>query len=52
MQDNESRSPLVRRIIEVKWIIVTYLAISTVCMSCGCLLGYRLNWILWRLNLR
>jgi uncharacterized membrane protein YvbJ len=41
-----------RRVYELRWIIVAYLVVSCVCMSCACLLGYRTQWILWRLGLR
>lgn len=52
MGDEENRPIWMRRILEVRWIIVVYLAVSALLMSCCCLLGYRFNWILWQLNLR
>jgi uncharacterized membrane protein YvbJ len=47
-----SSSLLMARVGELKWIIVAYLVASLFCMSCSCLLGYRTQWILWRLGLR
>lgn len=45
-------SLLMRRVSELKWIILFYLVMSVLCMSCACCLGYRTQWILWRLGLR
>jgi ribosomal protein L40E len=47
-----SSSLLMARVGELKWIIVAYLVASLICMSCSCLLGYRTQWILWKLGLR
>ncbi len=41
-----------RRVQELKWIIVAYIILSLACMSCACLVGYRTQWILWKLGLR
>ena len=51
-QGEVPRSRLMRRVDELKWIIVVYVILSLCCMSCACLLGYRTQWILWRLGLR
>ncbi|MGD8815246.1 MAG: hypothetical protein PVI78_12310 [Anaerolineales bacterium] len=52
MENDESKPTWMRRVMEVRWIIVVYLAVSAICMSGCCLLGYRANWILWRFGLR
>ena len=50
-QGEVPRSHLMRRVDELKWIIVLYVILSLCCCACGCLLGYRAQWILWKLGL-
>lgn len=51
-QGEAAGSRWMRRVAELKWIILFYLVMSVLCMSCACCLGYRTQWILWRLGLR
>ncbi|MDF1514425.1 MAG: zinc ribbon domain-containing protein [Anaerolineae bacterium] len=37
---------------EIKWILIIYVLLSLCCMSSVFFLGYRTNWILWKLGLR
>jgi len=46
------RSRLMSRIQELKWIIMIYVIMSLCCMSSAFFLGFRTNWILWKLGLR
>jgi uncharacterized membrane protein YvbJ len=49
--EDKARPVWLKRVYELKWIILAYLIASVICMSCACLLGYRTQWILWRLGL-
>ena len=51
-QEERTRPRWVWRVNELRWVILAYVLASCVCMSCACLLGYRTQWILWRLGLR
>jgi hypothetical protein len=46
------KSRFAMRLQELKWIIIVYVILSLACMSCACVLGYRTQWILWKLGLR
>ncbi|MBN1978310.1 MAG: zinc ribbon domain-containing protein [Anaerolineae bacterium] len=50
-QGDATKPVWLRRVYELKWIILAYLIASVLCMSCACLLGYRTQWILWKLGL-
>jgi hypothetical protein len=47
-----SKSRVVRILNELKWLIVIYLILSLCCGSTAFFLGFRTNWILWKLGLR
>ena len=51
-QEPVTKSRLMRIVNELKWIIILYLLLSLCCGAGAFFLGYRTNWILWKLGLR
>ena len=39
-------------LMEMKWILLAFLVWCMVTCPCACFLGYRTQWILWKLGLR
>jgi hypothetical protein len=45
-------SQLQKLIAETKWIILVFVVWCVITLPCACFLGYRTQWILWKLGLR
>jgi uncharacterized membrane protein YvbJ len=39
-------------LLEMKWVLLGFLILCMVTCPCACFLGYRTQWILWKLGLR
>lgn len=48
----DKKARLRYRIHQLKWFIIAYIILSLCCMSSSFFLGFRTNWILWKLGLR
>ena len=51
-EPKSGRSSLGQILAEAKWIIVLFALWCLITLPCACCVGYRTQWILWKLGLR